>query len=101
MSAGGPYGYPSIELGQPGKPACPDNYTATSEVHCGGARKLRVQTGLAYVYLQFGIGLGGITWGPEEALAPTTGTIVRTFDAVRVRNYIAGKPAQVILTPSP
>lgn len=99
MSGPGPFGFPSIELGQPGKPPCPDNYTPASEVRCGGARKLRVQTSEAYVYLQLGVGLGGVTWGPEQPLQPSVGTIVASFDAVRVRNYVAGKPAQVILTP--
>lgn len=94
-------GFPSIELGQPGKPACPDGYTSASELSCGGARALRVQTSLAAVIIQFGAGIGGIEWGPEEPLMPSVGSIPRQFDAIRVRNYIPGQAAQVLLTPTP
>lgn len=91
--------FSSLELGQPGKPACPDSYTRESTLECPGARKLTIQTALAGVMLNFGEGVGGIAWGAEEPFLPVTGTIVRTFDAVRVRNLIAGKAAQVLLTP--
>lgn len=93
------FGYASIELGQPNRAACPDAFTGGSTLQCGGARSLRVQTSLAYVVLQFGTGIGAPLWGPEEPLAPSVGTIRRPFDAVRVRNYVAGQAAQVILTP--
>jgi hypothetical protein len=94
-------GFPSIELGLPGKPACPDEYTGQSTLFCGGAGKLRVQTSLAYVMLQFGDGIAAPVWGPEEPFSPIVGSITRGFDAVRVRNLVAGKAAQVILTADP
>lgn len=96
-----PEGYPSLELGFPSGPACPDSFTTTSTLICGGARKLRVQTSIAAVYLQFGQGIAAPVWGQEEAFYPSIGSLVRLFDAVRVRNFIAGQAAQVILTPSP
>jgi hypothetical protein len=94
-------GYPSLELGLPGKQACPDNYTGASTLICGGATKLRIQTSLAAVYLQFGTGIGAPVWGPEEPFYPTVGSIARSFDAIRVRNLTAGEAAQVLLTPTP
>ena len=102
MSApAGPLGYGSIELGQPGRKACPDAFQSYSELRCGGARSLRVQISVAAVYVQFGVGLGGVNWGPEEPLMPSVGSLVRRFDAVRVRNYTAGQAAQVLATPVP
>jgi hypothetical protein len=94
-------GFPSLELGTPGKPACPDQYTNASTLICGGATKLRIQTSLAAVYISFGIGIGGIVFGPDEPFYPTVGSIVRSFDGVRVRNLTPGQAAQVLLTPSP
>lgn len=94
-------GFPSLELGLPGKTACPDNYSNASTLYCGGASKLRVQTSLAGVYIQFGEGIGSPVWGTEEPFYPTIGSIVRNFDAVRVRNLVAGNAAQVLLTPYP
>lgn len=93
------YGYQSLELGIPGKPACPDAFTRASTLECPGARSLRIQTSIAAVYLQFGQGIAGTEWGPEEPFLPTQGSVVRTFDAVRVRNLTAGVAAQVLLTP--
>ncbi len=94
-------GYPSLELGLPGKPACPDNFTTEGTLICGGAKRLRIQTSLAGVYIQFGTGIAAPIWGPEEPFYPTIGSIARGFDAIRVRNLTAGEPAQVLLTPSP
>lgn len=91
--------YPAIELGQPGKTACPDNFSAASTRQCPGCSKLIIQTSLAGVFVQFGLGGGGVEWGGEEPYMPTVGTLVRRFDAVRVRNLIAGQAAQVLLTP--
>ncbi len=91
--------YGSLELGLPGGPACPDQYTTSSTLICGGAHKLRIQTSLAAVYISFGVGVGGVQWGPDEPFYPTVGSVLRSFDAVRVRNLTAGQAAQVLLTP--
>jgi hypothetical protein len=93
--------FPSLELGIPGKPACPDAYSEASTLTCGGAHKLRIQTSLAAIYLQFGVGIGGVEWEDENPFFPTVGSIARAFDAVRVRNLTAGEPAQVLLTAEP
>lgn len=93
--------FQSLELGIPGRPACPDSYTETSTLICGGARKLRVQTSVAAVYISFGVGLGSPVWEAEAPLLPTIGSIPRRFDAVRVRNLTAGEAAQVLLTAEP
>jgi hypothetical protein len=90
-------GYPSLELGFPGKPACPDSYTETSTLYCGGAGKLRLQASVAAIYLSFGVGLGSPVWEQDQPYTPVVGSIVRRFDAVRVRNFTAGVAAQVIL----
>jgi hypothetical protein len=91
-------GYPTLELGFPGTEPCPDVYTKGSTLFCGGATRLRIQTALATVVLQFGEGFAGIVWSEEEPVTPVTGTIPRNFDAVRVRNMTAGQKAQVLLT---
>ncbi|HMD60231.1 MAG TPA: hypothetical protein VKG78_02305 [Opitutaceae bacterium] len=91
--------YPSLELGLPGRAACPDAFSSASTLLCPGAGKLRVQTSLAAVKLQFGSGIGGIEWEPEQPFYPTVGSVIRSFDAVRVRNLVAGQVAQVLLTP--
>lgn len=100
-------GYPSIELGfpetsaRPATPVCPDNYSAQSSIECAGAHKLRVQVSAAGVVIQYGHGVGAQVWEPEQSLYPSIGTLVKAFDAVRVRNLIPGQAAQVILTPLP
>jgi hypothetical protein len=93
--------YASLELGIPGKPACPDAYSAASTLICGGAHKLRIQTSLAAIYLSFGVGIGGVEWEAEAPFYPTVGSIARAFDAVRVRNLTPGEAAQVLLTAEP
>lgn len=91
--------FPALELGQPGKPACPDGYTQASIVYCPGCTKLTIQTAVAGIYLSFGQGIGGVVWGVDEPYLPVVGTIIRRFDALRVRNLVKGEPAQVLLIP--
>lgn len=93
--------YQPLELGTPGKAACPDQYSQLSTLYCPSAVKLTIQTSLAGVYLTFGTGIGGVQWGVEEPYMPVTGSITRSFDAVRVRNLVAGQAAQVLLIPVP
>lgn len=95
-----PQGFPSLQLGFAGGTPCPDQFSSKATLICGGARKLRIQSSLAAIVVQFGYGWGSPVFGPEETFYPTVGSIARTFDAVRVRNFIAGQAAQVILTPT-
>ena len=103
--AGGASGYGSIELGQPGNPECPNEYNEASTLICPGAVKCLIQISVAAVYIEFGInrqgatGVGNITWGPKEPLLPIVLLRGRRFDAIRVRNYTKGVPAQVLITP--
>jgi hypothetical protein len=99
-------GYPPIELGIPGKAACPDQFNDESTRACKGCAKLMVTVSSQYVYIQFGQipgggGIGNVQWGPEEPYGPFTGSLGRRFDAVRVRNLTPGKVAQVLLAPIP
>jgi hypothetical protein len=91
--------YPPLQLGTPGAPACPDQFSSASTTSCAGCTRLLVQISNAAVYIQFGTGIGGIQWGVEEPYLPLVGGITRSFDAVRVRNFAAGVAAQVLLTP--
>jgi hypothetical protein len=94
-------GYPSLELGIPGKPECPNEYTSASTLFCGGASRLRIQTSVAAIYLSFGEGIAAPLFGPDQPFYPTVGSIIRSFDAVRVKNLTAGEAAQVLLTAEP
>lgn len=94
--------YQPLELGQPGRTACPDTFEPASTRECPGCRELILQTSNAAIVLQFGHGSNGaISWGVEEPVLSATGTIVRQFDAFRVRNYTAGQAAQILATPVP
>lgn len=93
--------YPPLQLGTPGAQACPDQFTGASTKACPGCGRLVIQISAAAVYIQFGTGIGGVLWGVEEPYLPLVGSLTRTFDAVRVRNFAAGVAAQVMLTPVP
>lgn len=94
-------GFLELRLGFTGTPACPDEYSRAATLECAGAGRLRIQSSLNAVQLQFGSGVGGIQWGNDETFYPVVGSIPRAFDAVRVKNLTAGKAAQVILTAYP
>jgi hypothetical protein len=79
--------------------AVPDAYTAAATRECPGSKKLIIQVSNAAVDISFGVGIGGVQWGPDEPYLTVTGSIVRDFDAVRVRNHTPGQTAQAILTP--
>lgn len=91
--------YPPLQLGTPGGPVCPDAFSGASTSNCPSCGKLLIQVSTAPVYIQFGTGIGGIQWGVEEPYYPLVGSLIRDFDAVRVRNFTAGVAAQVLLTP--
>lgn len=93
--------YPPLVLGTPGAPACPDQFTTASTAVSPSCSKLTLQISLAPVYIQFGSGIGGVQWGVEEPYYPVIGSVLRSFDAVRVRNFTPGVAAQALITPVP
>jgi hypothetical protein len=97
--------YNPIELGLPGKEACPDRYDEASTLICPRSERLVLQVANQAVFVQLGImqqgmgtGPGAVQWQAEEPFMPVIGSLGRRFDAVRVRNYTAGLPAQVLLS---
>ncbi len=97
--------YEALELGQPDSPACPDRYTRESSLLCPGSRRLILQVSAQAVFVQFGrmraglgVNLAAIQWEDEMPFLPCMGHIPRQFDAVRVRNYTPGTPAQVLIS---
>jgi hypothetical protein len=94
--------YEPLELGQPGKPKCPDKFTPESTLICPGTTRLILQISLQPVYVQLGImqqgrgtGVGAVQWQAEEPFLPLIASLARKFDAVRVRNFTPGAEAQV------
>ena len=99
--------YEALQLGQPGNEAIPDHYSTGSTLICPKSKRLMLQVSLQGVVVQLGVmnqgigvGAGAIQWQPEEPYLPMIVVTGREFDAVRVRNYIAGLPGQIILTAS-
>lgn len=99
--------YPALELGQPGNPAVPDRYTDASTLICPRSRRLFLQVSLQAVVVQFGLmdqgvgsGKGAVRWQSEEPYLPVTASLGRNFDAVRIKNYLPGKPGQAIASAS-
>jgi len=97
--------YNPIELGQPGKPKCPDKYDEDSTLICAGAKRLMLQISAQAVYVQLGImqqgrgvGTGSVQWQAEEPYLPMVASLGRNFDAVRVRNFTPGAEAQVFVS---
>lgn len=97
--------YGALELGQPGNPPIPDQYSAASTVLVPGSRRLLLQISTQAVFVQLGImpqgrssGLGGVVWQPEDPYLPMIAALARDFDAVRVRNFLAGKAGQILVT---
>lgn len=93
--------YPPLQLGTPGATPCPDQFSPASSLICPGSARLLIQISVAAVYIQFGLGVGGVQWGVEEPYLPLVGGLTRNFDAVRVRNFTAGLGAQAMLTAVP
>jgi hypothetical protein len=97
--------YEAIELGQPEREKCPDKYNEASTLICPGAERIFLQISLQSVFVQLGImqqgvgvGIGAVQWQNEEPFLPLTAALARKFDAVRVRNWLAGKEAQIFLS---
>ena len=99
--------YPSLEVGQPGQPECPDAYTDASTLVCPGASKLLLQIANNSIVVQLGtmpqgigVGAGSVVWQSEQTYLPLIATLARRFDAVRIRNRFPGKKAEVIVNAS-
>jgi hypothetical protein len=97
--------YEPIELGQAGNPKCPDQYNEASTLLCPRSKRLVLQISGQSVFVQLGImqqglgaGLGSVQWQHEQPFLPVVASLGRHFDAVRVRNYVKGQEAQVLLT---
>jgi hypothetical protein len=99
-------GFYVLELGVPGKPACPDEFEelGPAVLLCPESKILTVQVSVNAVYIQMGVmpnkadrSLGDIVWQRARSWLPTSFSVPREFDAVRVRNFVAGKEAQVTL----
>lgn len=92
-------GYTPLILGLPGYVAVPAAFEAASTRECPGSVKLVLQVSVGAVWVQFGLGIAAPVWGTEELFLPTQGSLVRNFDAVRVRRFSEQSPPQVILQP--
>jgi len=99
--------YASLELGQPERPPCPDEYNQDSTLLCPGAKRLFLQISNQAIYIELGvmdqgvgIGAGSVRWQSPEPYLPLITSLRRTFDAVRVKNYKPGAAAQVFVTVS-
>lgn len=96
--------YSALELGQAGKPACPDEYNEESTLICPRSRKLVLQITTNNVFVQLGVmpqgvgGAGAVVWQSEEPFLPIVAAFTRKFDAVRVRNWKAGAEAQIFVS---
>lgn len=96
--------YEAVELGQPGKPACPDVYNDDSTLICPHAKRLLLQVSKQAVMVQEGImqqgvgGAGAVQWQAETPYLPMIAALGHEFDAIRVRNYTPGAEAQVFVS---
>lgn len=73
------------------------------ELLCPGATRVTIQVSNALIYIGFGAGgqgkAGGANYPPsDEALLPVTAGLARTCDAIRIKSYTPGTPANVKLT---
>jgi hypothetical protein len=95
-----------MEVGLPGKPACPDEFQDEGQtvLLCPDSKVITVQIGKNAAYLQFGVmpqgrslSPGAVVWQKARSWTPTSFSLGRNFDAVRVRNFTAGQEAQITL----
>jgi hypothetical protein len=97
--------YEELQLGIPGAPACPNQYDEESTLYCPGSNRLLIQVANQAITIELGIcpqgkgsGLGSVVWQPAKTLLPVIASLGRAFDAVRVKNRVAGLEAQVLLS---
>lgn len=95
-----------MEVGLPGKPKCPDEFEdeGPAVLLCPNSKVLTVQIGLHACYIQFGVmpqgkslSTGAVVWQKERSWTPTSFSLPRNFDVVRVRNFTPGEEAQITL----
>ena len=73
------------------------------ELLCPGSTRVTIQVSNALIHIGFGVGGGGKAGGAiyppgDEALLPVTAGLTRRCDAIRLKSYTAGTPANVKLT---
>lgn len=97
--------YQGLQLGQPGNSKCPDAYNEESTLICPVSKRLVLQISVQAVVVQLGImqqgtgiGAGSVQWQPEEPFLPIICSLLRDFDAVRVRNFTPKAEAQIFLS---
>lgn len=75
------------------------------ELRCPGSRRITVQVSNATAAIGFGTG-GGIGGGAavyppvDEPFLPTVGGLNRECDAIRVKSYVPGVPARIMIAAS-
>ncbi len=78
--------------------ATTDSY---QELACPGTSHVTVQVSNAAVAIGFGQGgagrMGAAVYGADEVLLPVVGGLDRDCDAIRVRSYVPGAPANLKL----
>jgi hypothetical protein len=75
-----------------------DAYTPANTLNCPGAQRFVIHARNAMIAYQLGHGWPTPQWEMDERAMPP-GSIGRALrvDAIRVRSYTAGKPAQVTI----
>jgi hypothetical protein len=96
--------YERLEVGQAGNPASPDKYNEASTLICPRSNRFILQVAKQPCMVQLGImqqgvglGQGSVQWQPEKPFLPQIASYARSFDAIRVRNYTPGSPAEVMI----
>jgi hypothetical protein len=74
-----------------------DGYTDAATLRCPGTTRLLIHTRNAAIGYQLGRGRPASVWQDEVMMLPGTASLIRACDAIRVRSWTAGKPAQVIV----
>jgi hypothetical protein len=76
---------------------------AYQQLNCFGSRKLTLQVSNAGIAIGFGSGGGSQPlWDfQDEPYLPVVGSIVRAFDAIRIKSLVPGKPAVVMAIATP
>jgi hypothetical protein len=76
------------------------------ELPCPYTQRVTVQVTNAMIYINYGDGgrgrPGAAVYPPgDEVLLPTTADLARTCDAIRVKSYVKGVSAKVLITATP
>jgi len=72
------------------------------ELQCPGTTQVTAQVSTAAISIGFGHGgtarAGTAVYGADEVLLPVVGGLDRECDAIRIKSYAPGNPAQVRLS---